>query len=348
MPTANPFTVVIAGFGWWGKHMAVRLKGHQSIRVAGIVEPLEANHAAIEEMELKVWTDIAQTLTLDEVDGIILTTPNPLHEQQVIQCAQAGKHVFCEKPLGLTAASARRSVAACEKAGVQLGIGHERRFEPAMVALKADIERSALGTIMHAEAAFSHDKLTHVPSGDWRTLKAVSPAAGMTAMGIHLTDMLISFFGPVETVQAMTADRSLGWETGDVVTVQLGFEAGMTATLSAVLHTPHFIRMHVFGSKRWVEVLNDSHPDTPDGIVRVITAETGQPLVHKQYEWTDAVTENLEAFCAAAQGSQDYAFTLQEMVHNIEVLEAITLSAEKRRTVAVRELAVPQDLQLAT
>ena len=37
---------------------------------------------------------------------------------------------------------------------------------------------------------------------------------------------------------------------------------GMTATLSAILHTPHFIRMHVFGSKKWIEVLNDSHPDT--------------------------------------------------------------------------------------
>lgn len=45
-------------------------------------------------------------------------------------------------------------------------------------------------------------------------------------------------------VQAVTADRSLGWETADIVSVQLVFEAGMTATLSAILHTPHFIRYH--------------------------------------------------------------------------------------------------------
>ena len=157
-------------------------------------------------------------------------------------------------------------------------------------------------------------------------------------MGIHLTDLVISFFGPVETVQAMTANRSLGWETGDVVTVQLGFEAGMTATLSAVLHTPHFIRMHVFGSKKWVEVLNDSHPDTPDGIVRVLTAQTGHPVDQRQYPWTDAVTANLEAFAAAAQGRKPYPFTLDEMVHNIEVLEAIAISAEDKRTVKVKEL----------
>lgn len=332
------FKIAIAGFGWWGKHMATRLADHPYIRVVGIVEPMDANHQAIKDMGLTLWTDLSEPLALEGVDAVVLTTPNPLHEEQVIACANAGKHVFCEKPLGLTAASARRSVAACKDAGIQLGIGHERRFEPAMLALKADIENNALGTIMHAEAAFSHDKLIHVAANDWRTRKAVSPAAGMTAMGIHLTDLMISFFGPVETVQAMTADRSLGWETGDVVTVQLGFKAGMTASLSAVLHTPHFIRMHVFGSQKWVEVLNDSHPDTPDGIVRVITAETGQALDQKEYKWTDAVTTNLEAFSAAAQGKAPYPFTLEQMVHNIEVLEAITLSAEDRRTIAISDV----------
>ena len=331
----SAFTVAIAGFGWWGKHMATRLVGHPFLRVAGIVVPVQDSHAAIAEMGLPAWTDLSEALARSEVDAVILTTPNLLHEEQVIQCARAGKHVFCEKPLGLTAASARRSVAACKTAGVQLGIGHERRFEPAMQALKADIDSGALGTIMHAEAAFSHDKLIHLPKDDWRTRKQVSPAAGMTAMGIHLTDLLISFFGRVKTVQAMTASRSLGWETGDVVTVQLGFEAGMTATLSAVLHTPHFIRMHVFGSQKWVEVLNDSHPDTPDGIVRVLTAQTGHPHEQRQYAWTDAVIANLEAFAAAAGNREPYPFTLDEMVHNIEVLEAIAISAEDNRTVAI-------------
>ncbi len=338
MQISSPINVAIAGFGWWGKHMATRLAGHPWIRVLGIVEPFEANHAAIREMGLELWNDLDVPLGLAEVDAVILTTPNVLHEEQVVMCARAGKHVFCEKPLGLTAASARRSVAACQEAGVQLGIGHERRFEPAMLALKADIENQSLGTIMHAEAAFSHDKLINVPVGDWRTRKELSPAAGMTAMGIHLTDLLISFFGRVETVQAMTASRSLGWETGDVVTVQLGFEAGMTASLSAVLHTPHFIRMHVFGSQRWVEILNDSHPDTPGGTVRVITAQSGKPLQHSQYEWVDAVVANLEAFCAAVTGQGTYPFTLEQMAHNIEVLEAIARSAEHRQSVAIREI----------
>lgn len=336
--SAAPFTVAIAGYGWWGKHIAARLIGHEHIHVAAVVEPLEGQHAAIAEMGLQALTNLDAALALDDVAAVILTTPNPLHEEQILACAGAGKHVFCEKPLGLTAASARRSVAACKAAGVQLGIGHERRFEPAMLALKTALDEQSLGTIMHAEAAFSHDKLIGVPKGDWRTSKAVSPAAGMTAMGIHLTDLFISFFGRVEAVQAMTSSRSLGWETGEVVTAQLRFEAGMTATLSAVLHTPHFIRMHVFGTEEWIEVLNDSHPDTPGGKVRYLQSRTGQSVVQTEIDWADAVTTNLEAFADAAQGLAHYPFTADQMVHNIEVLEAITLSAEDQKTVLIADL----------
>lgn len=334
----SPFVVAIAGFGWWGKHIATRLQDHPWLKVQGIVEPATNNHAGIADLGLTAWTDLAEPLAIDGIDAVILTTPNTLHEAQIAQVAAAGKHVFCEKPLGLTADSARRSVAACEDAGVQLGIGHERRYEPANLALKAALDNNELGTIMHAEAAFSHDKLIGVPANDWRTRKDISPAAGMTAMGIHLSDLMISFFGPVETLHAFTGHRALEWETGDVVTVQMKFEAGMTATFSAVLYTPHFIRMHVFGTKKWVEVLNDSHPDTPDGIVRYLTAETGQPVQQKDYNWEDSVTANLEAFAMAAQGKAAYPFTNQEMVHNIQVLEAIAKSAETGQAVRLADI----------
>ena len=334
----QPLRIAIAGFGWWGRHIAKRLKGHSGIQVVAVIEPTSSVHADIRADGLDSLNHIDDALARDDVDAVILTTPNPVHEEQVVACAAAGKHVFCEKPLGLTAASARRSVAAVEKAGLQLGIGHERRFEPAMVSLKSAIDAGELGTIMHAEAAFSHDKLIGVPKGDWRTSKAVSPAAGMTAMGIHLTDLFISFFGRVKTVQAMTGNRSLGWETGDVVTAQLGFEDGMTATLSAVLHTPHFIRMHVFGTGQWIEARNQSHPDTPGGQVDYLVSETGKEIRHTQLDWEDAVVHNLEAFATAIVGDAPYPFTPDQMVHNIEVLEAITRSAEDGRTLEISEL----------
>jgi predicted dehydrogenase len=325
--------VAIAGFGWWGQHMVRRLESNPVIHVRLVVDPADDRREQVRELGLRAVADFDAALADPSIDAVILTTPNLMHESQVVAAAAAGKHVFCEKPLGLTGESARNSVAACQAAGVILGIGHERRFEPALQRVRDLVRDGALGTVMHAEAAFSHDKLANVPAGDWRTSKTVSPAAGMTAMGIHLSDFFISLFGRVKTVQALTADRILGWETGDVVSVQLGFEAGMTASFSAILATPHFIRCHVFGSNQWVEVRNDTHPDTPGGVAELVLARTGQPHQTERYEWTDTVVANLEAFAAAISGEAEYPYTSDEMVHNIEVLEAVAQSAERCETI---------------
>lgn len=330
---ADRINLAIAGYGWWGQHMVRRLDGHRDLSVALVVEPSDENRALAAQHGVETASDLEAALSDPAVDAVVLTTPNTLHEEQVVAAAAAGKHVFCEKPLGLTGASARRSVAACEAAGRVLGIGHERRFEPALLRVRSLVENGALGTIMHGEAAFSHDKLIHVPAGDWRTSKTVSPAAGMTAMGIHLTDLYISLFGRVKTVQALTADRVLGWETGDIVTVQLAFEAGMTASLSAILATPHFIRFHIFGSEQWVEVRNDTHPDTPGGVAELSLASSGQPIRTERYDWTDTVVANLQVFAAAIRGEAVYPYTAAELVHNIEVLEAIARSAEYSETI---------------
>lgn len=321
----------LTGYGWWGQHMAPRLRDNTHISLTGICAPELVGSET--EDGTPVYADFAAVLADPEVDAVILTSPNQLHEPQTIQAAEAGKHVFCEKPLALDGSSARRMAQAIAAKGLTLGIGHERRFEPGMAKLAEMVESGSLGTIMHAEAAFSHDKLTGVPKDNWRTKKATAPAAAMTGMGIHLTDALIGMFGRVEVVQALTADRVLGWETGDLVTVQLGFKAGMTATLSAILATPHFIRFHVFGSTRWAEVRNDTHPDTPGGFAHLALSETGREIETTSYPWEDTVVTNLEAFAAAVDGRAAYPITVEDMVHNIEVLDAIAQAAETRETI---------------
>jgi len=325
--------VAVAGFGWWGKHIVRRLAANDRLSVLYVVEPAPDRAAEIKAAGHKRIADYAAALSDPALDAVILATPNALHVRQVNAAAAAGKHVFCEKPLSLTAAGARDAVAACQAAGVVLGIGHERRFEPALQRLKGLVDGGSLGTIMHAEAAFSHDKLASTPAGDWRTKKADSPAAGMTAMGIHLSDYLIALFGRVKAVQALTGDRALGWETGDVVTVQLRFETGLTATFSAILATPPFIRFQVFGSDQWVEVRNSDHPDSPTSVAELVLTQSGQPPSVERYDWTDTVVANLEAFASAIEGESAYPFTAEEIVHNIEVLEAVIASAKSGETV---------------
>src|SRR5690606_20010221 len=138
--------------------------GNPHVAVKMVVEPVTERHDDIRALGITPARDLSEAHGDPEVEAVILTTPNTLHEEHVTACARAGKHVFCEKPLGLTAASARRSVQACVDAVVQLGVGHERRVEPAMGALAGLSRGGALGTIMHAAAAFCHEQhITETP-----------------------------------------------------------------------------------------------------------------------------------------------------------------------------------------
>jgi predicted dehydrogenase len=196
------------------------------------------------------------------------------------------------------------------------------------------VRSGALGQIMHLEANFSHDKLAQVPPTDWRASSRDAPAAGMTAMGIHLTDAFVHLLGPAREAFAMTSNRVLAAENGDVVGAQIRFANGATAYLNAILATPLYLRFTVFGANAWVEVRNDTHPDTP-GPATLTLQRTDAPPEVRTFEWTDTVRTNLERFAAAIAGGPAYPFTDTEKIANIALLEAICASAASGRPVTV-------------
>ena len=164
----------LIGFGWWGQHIARRLVDNPNFELVCVVEPVKALHNGIKRLGLKVLENYEDALSFPEVEALIITSPNDLHDEQVVQAASAGKHAFCEKPLSLSAAGAKASIKACRTAGLILGIGHERRFEPAILALRKLLDDGAVGTVMHTEMAFSHDKLIGLTSDSWRRYGAIA------------------------------------------------------------------------------------------------------------------------------------------------------------------------------
>ena len=311
----------VAGLGWWGRQIVRSLAGSADIRVVRAVEPAAAANAEFaREFGLVISPTIGDALSDPAVDAVILCTPQDLHTRQVLAAAAAGKHVFCEKPLAMNRADAEASVAACRAAGVVLGVGHERRYEPAMRRLRGLIREGALGTLLHGEANFSHDKLTHIKPGDWRA-DPRNPAA-MTGMGIHLTDAFLELFGPATEVYAAAAGIVSDRPNGDIVSVQMRFASGGTAFASAILETPLFIGLRVFGSKGWAEIRNSSHPDTP-GPAMLTVQPRGAEAWSEQHGWEDAVVLNLGAFAAAIRGEAPYPITDAEKIGNVAVLEAV-------------------------
>lgn len=324
----------VVGLGWWGRQITRSLAGNAPIRLVRAVDPLAANAEFAREHGIAFSATLAEALADSEVQAVILCTPHALHTEQVLACAAARRHVFCEKPLALTKADAERSVAACREAGVALGIGHERRFEPAIRRLRELLRAGELGEILHARADFSHDKLAHIAAGDWRADEANAPAASMTAMGVHLTDLFLDLVGPIEEVHAITTRLTGKRPNGDGISVHLRFASGASGHVNAVLETPLHITLLVQGTKGWAEIRNDSHPDTPGPSTLTIQPRGGERR-EERFEWENATLLNLLAFAASASHGAPYPFTDAQKLGNVAVLEAVAKSARAGALVRV-------------
>ena len=158
-----------------------------------------------------------------DVDAVAVVTPHLLHEEMAVAAFAAGKQVFCEKPLALTTASAERILAACAKAGGVLGIGHERRYEPAMEEMRRLFESGALGRVLHMDANVSHNNFRKMDPSNWRRDRRHAPAGAWTALGIHLGDMFVSLAGQPVRVAARTASQIFPAPSEDFVCAEIDF-----------------------------------------------------------------------------------------------------------------------------
>jgi predicted dehydrogenase len=319
----------IIGLGWWGKVITQTVQGHSArLRIVRGVEPNTAQAADFcRQHGFPVSADLDSALRDPEVDAVVVATPHTLHEQQIIAAAAAGKHVFAEKPLGLTLASARRAVQACREAGVVLGVGHERRFEPPVVDLRRACEAGELGTLLQIEANYSHDKFVSLAADNWRLSPQQAPAGGMTATGIHLLDLAISLLGPARRVLAHSVTLGSRLPSGDSLSVLVEFQSGASATINAMMATPFVARFAAFGNRGWIEIRDKTHVENPTGWW-LTRAMQGRPAETVDYPKATPVLTNLEAFADAVEGVAPYPIAQIEMLRTIAALEAVFQSAQ--------------------
>ncbi len=316
------------GLGWWGRHMVNAVKGSDKLEIVRLAARRPDRHRDFaEETGIPLLDSFEKVLEDPDVDAVILVTPHSQHEDQLHAAIAHGKQIFCEKPLSLTKASAERMVAATRDAGLVMGVGHERRFESTMEEIARIVQSGDLGTLMHAEANFSHDIFSSVEADNWRGSTEEAPAAGMTGMGVHLSDLFISMLGPVEAVSAQTARRVLDLPTGDIVTVQMRFENGATGFIGAISSTPYYGRFTIFGDRQWVEGRDDSHPQH-GGKTHLITCGKDGVQHSETFPPKDPVRANLEEWADAVRNGGNYRFSDDQRIGNVALLEAIAKSVE--------------------
>ncbi len=317
----------IVGFGWWGKQIATCLEDSDRIDLVKVVD-VDPNGVGpfAEGMNLTVTDRYDDVLRDGGVDAVILATPHGLHEEQVLAAAEAGKQVFCEKPLALSADAAKRMLDACDDRSIVLGIGHERRYEGALEEMKRMVDAQELGTLLHVEMNWSHNRFAGAPVSGWRQDTKQAPAGTLTALGVHLTDYLQSVAGPVAEVSARTSHRSPDFPTDDILSVQCGLKSGATAYICNMATAPFYQRIGIFGDRGWAEVREISNVDVPDPAV-MTWCGMDEEIHSRTYEHRDTVRANLDAWADAIEGRSSYRFTREEKLHNVQILEAIVTSA---------------------
>ena len=312
---AAVIAAAIVGLGRWGRSLVESVQGKSDkLRFvvgadpeAGAAREFTARHG------LRLTSAFEEALADRAVDAVVLATPHSLHLPQALAAAAARKPVFCEKPLTLTRAAAEEMVDACRRAGIVLGVGHNRRWWPAMHELARLVASGELGTLLHIEGHNSNENSNAV-TGGWRTLAVESPGGGMTGAGLHALDAMIGIAGPVKRVKAQLIERKPPPAPQDTASALLEFESGVSGLLATVRATPFYWRVHAFGTRGNAEVLGETE---------LVLRMSGARSERRSFAPVDSLRAELEAFAAAVQGRAPFPISPAQMLDTVAAFERV-------------------------
>lgn len=329
-----PLRAAIVGMGTWGQNLVRSVHGHREAIefVAGTTRTLERARGFAAEFGIPMSADYETILANPGIEAVVLATPHSLHSEQIIAAARAGKHVFSEKPLGLTREASEAAVRACAEAGVTLGVGYNWRFQPALREIKRMLEDGRLGKLLHVEGNFNGPSAYRFPRGHWRHDRNEVPAGGMTGRGVHVVDAMLYLAGHIESVTAQSSRLAQDFGVDDTTSMLFRFRNGASGYLGTVIATAEGWRMQVFGSRGWVEVGDVEHLTTWS--MRVSMVDPADPMKRHgvqvmTFPATSTERDELEHFATAAREQRPLAVPGGDEVHNVAALEAILRSARE-------------------
>ena len=169
----------------------------------------DLNEAAAEEFATKwgwaqVETDWRKVIERDDIDIVDIATPPDVHCEIAVAAAQAGKHVFCEKPIALSATEAQAMHDAAEASGVVSYLNHEYRRCPAVALAKQLIDEGKIGRIFHWRGAYLQSWLVDPDFPlTWHLRKEIAGSGAQAGINSHSVDLALHLVGHIKNVVAM-------------------------------------------------------------------------------------------------------------------------------------------------
>jgi predicted dehydrogenase len=312
----------VLGTGWFGGVLT------ESARTSGLAEVVacyarseDARTAFAEKHGCRAVGSVDELLGDPEIDGLLVATPHTTHADLAVRTADAGKHVFVEKPLALTVADTRRAGEAASRAGVVLQVGHNRRRQPANRRIKAMIEAGELGTVLQLEGMHTAPGGHKPDLPPWRRDPVECPFGGMTALGVHTVDTFHYFIGPARRVISFST-RIHGFnDLDEATTVIVEYVSGPLASINTSYFTPPVVSLSVFGSD--AAVWNEE-----DGKRLFTQARTDPARNEHEIETVDTIVDEVAEFARCIRGEEETETGVVEAIEVAAVLQAIGRSVE--------------------
>ena len=327
--------VASIGMGWWSDVLADAIKRSRKLEIVSCYTRTEEKRKAFSaKYGCKAATSYEEILRDPSIEAIVNTTPNNVHLETTRAAAEAGKHVFLDKPIATTIADARAITAACRKARVVLALGYQRRKESHFRWIRERIDSGEFGRLVNAEANISRDRLGQFQADSWRYTAEGMPGGVMLQIGIHYTDVLEYLMGPVKAVHGALAQLVLPGENPDIASLILEHENGALSTLNACYASAsEYYLMNIYGKEA------TAYYDLHQGLrhLKRGTKQTNAVPCEKN----DTIVEELEEFADAIRGKGQPEMDGEKSTASLAVLLAGITSAREGRRVEVAEILGP-------
>ena len=328
----EPLRVASLGMGWWSDVLADAINRSGKLTITACYSRSEEKRAAFAaKYGCRAVPSYEAILADSDIEAVINTTPNSVHLETTRAAADAGKHVFLDKPIANTVSDGRRITELCRKAGVVLALGYQRRRENQFRWIKRQIDEGLFGKLVNAEANISRDRLGKIDLGSWRYQAAGMPGGVMLQIGIHYTDVLEYLIGPVKAVSGQFARLVLPGDNPDVASLVLEHENGALSTLNAsYASASEYYLMNIYGKEA------TAYYDMFEGL-RMLKRGEKKP-VKVPFADKDTIAEELEEFADAVRGGGAPEVGGEYATTSLAVIRAGILSAREGRHVEIAEI----------
>lgn len=343
----------LVGVGHWtASALLPALRAQPETEVVACVAATlaEAQQFAAATLIPRAYPALQQMLENEDLDVAVVATPDHVHAEAVALLLNAGVAVYCEKPLANDGPAAHELVALAEATNVPATVGYSFRFNPAVQALKRDLDAGRFGEIWLVELA-EHNPQFHPHGGkplNWKGDPAQAAGGALFEYGSHVIDMGAWLLGPIARVSSSFKRVLPGARLDDIATLQLQFESGTTGLLVASwVLSGGFpgTRIKLHGSEAVGEVMLDDRMQSgqryhvtpafaPGGSDQVV-----EPMLEPR---SDAALRHIAEFLAAIRGTAPARLTLptlREAAHVQDVLSAALLAEDRWQ--AVPKLPTP-------